>query len=96
MGPAAAYFLLQNGLLLPMKALDWKTVRHHLASGVLLLIYFPRFNFKKLMALNQWGVLNFFLMQTIKQSALDLVNGQCILALHLVPDSVGQARVTWL
>lgn len=48
------------------------------------------------MALNQWGVLNFFLMQTIKQSALDLVTGQFILALHLVPDSVGQARVTWL
>lgn len=48
------------------------------------------------MALNQWGVLNFFLMQTIKQSALDLVNGQYLLALHLVPDGVGQARVTWL
>lgn len=48
------------------------------------------------MALNQWGVLNFFLMQTIKQSALDLVNGQYLLALRLVPDGVGQARVTWL
>lgn len=42
------------------------------------------------MVLSQWGIFNFFLMQTVKHSpALDLLNGQYTLALRFVHDSVG-------
>lgn len=49
------------------------------------------------MVLSQWGIFNFFLMQTVKHSpALDLLNGQYTLALLFVHDSVGHVGVTLL